>query len=76
MRRVVGQRLFGLALPGGLVLGVLVVLGAIWFGFAVTGIRPLLLTVPAGLLAELLVIVVYLHSVPAAGCTRPGYSRC
>jgi hypothetical protein len=67
-----GSVCFGLAVPEGLVFGVLVVLGAIWFGFAVTGIRPLLLTVPAGLLAELLVIVVYLHSV-AGGRLHPAW---
>jgi len=63
---------FGLALPEGLVFGVLVVLGAIWFGFAVIGIRPLLRTVPAGLLAEFLVIVSYLHVV-AGGRLHPAW---
>jgi hypothetical protein len=59
-----GSVCFGLAVPEGLVFGALVVLGAIWFGFAVTGIRPLLLTVPVGLLAGWLLILIYLHSVP------------
>lgn len=67
-----GSVCFGLAGPEDLIFGVLVVLGAIWFGFAVIGIRPLLLTVPAGLLAELLLIEVYLHSV-AGGRLHPAW---
>lgn len=63
---------FGLAVPEGLVSGVLVVLGAIWFGFAVTDTRPLLLTVPAGLLANGLLILIYLHSV-AGGRLHPAW---
>jgi hypothetical protein len=54
---------FGLAVPAGLVAAVAAVVAACWIGFAAMNVRPLRITVPAGLLSELLVTVIYLQNV-------------
>lgn len=54
---------FGLAVPAGLAAAVVAVVAACWIGFAAMNVRPLQITVPAGLLSELLVTVLFLQNV-------------
>lgn len=63
---------FGVALPVGVVAGMAAVAAACWIGFAVASVRPLYVTVPAGIVAVMLSLLVYLRTVPG-GRLHPGW---
>jgi hypothetical protein len=73
-RECVGQSglCIGIAAPAGLLAGLVTVVAACWIGFAAAGVRPLYVTVPAGVVAVLLSVVVYSGSV-AGGRLHPGW---
>jgi hypothetical protein len=53
----------GLSPVSGLLFGVLGTVAACWFGFALIGVRPLLVTVPAGVGLLFLTTLLFLHGV-------------
>jgi hypothetical protein len=55
---------FGMGLPVGLAVGVGIVVVGCWLCFSMAGVRPRSVTIPAGILAVIVVTLRYLAAVP------------